>query len=83
MTRERGLHGQSRRKVHVLPRKQFAKWSEEDERKLLELSQRSGLTKREIARELGRSEVSVAHRLVIVRRRLAEEDLERLLGSPE
>lgn len=59
-------------------------WSQQDEQRLLQLIRETGLTQREIAQKLGRTEAAVSARLTIIRRRLSEGDLDAqglVLGS--
>lgn len=44
-------------------------WSAEEEQKLLQLIRETGLTQREIAQKLGRTEAAVSARLAIIRKR--------------
>ncbi|MCC8979632.1 sigma factor-like helix-turn-helix DNA-binding protein [Bradyrhizobium acaciae] len=47
-------------------------WMEEEEQRLLRMIRETGLTQREIAQKLGRTEAAVSARLTIIRKRLAE-----------
>ncbi|QPF88434.1 hypothetical protein IC762_30475 [Bradyrhizobium genosp. L] len=55
----------------VLPTKL---WSAEEEQRLLQLIRETGLTLREIAQKLGRTEAAVSGRLTVLRKRTAEKD---------
>ncbi|MHC2251078.1 transcriptional regulator [Bradyrhizobium embrapense] len=55
-------------------------WSAEEEQELLQLIRETGLTQREIAHKLGRTEAAVSCRLAIIRKRIAEKASE--LTSP-
>ncbi|WFU36830.1 winged helix-turn-helix transcriptional regulator [Bradyrhizobium brasilense] len=54
-------------------------WSAEDEKRLLQLVRDPGLTQRQIAQKLGRSEAAVTIRLALIRRRIIEELKHRLM----
>lgn len=54
-------------------------WSAEDEKRLLQLVRDTGLTQRQIAQKLGRSEAAVTIRLALIRRRIIEELKHRLM----
>jgi hypothetical protein len=47
------------------------KWSDEDERQLLQLLRETLLSKREIAQKLGRTEAAVTSRLEVINKRNA------------
>ncbi|MHC2333427.1 DNA-binding NarL/FixJ family response regulator [Bradyrhizobium sp. USDA 4454] len=49
-------------------------WSSEEEQRLLRLIRETGMTRREIAQKLGRTEASVVGRLGAIRKRMAEEE---------
>ncbi|MGY3443018.1 SANT/Myb-like DNA-binding domain-containing protein [Bradyrhizobium sp. USDA 4473] len=49
-------------------------WSAEEEHRLLQLIRKTGLTQREIAQKLGRTEAAVVARLTIVKRRASAGD---------
>ncbi|WP_338697679.1 SANT/Myb-like DNA-binding domain-containing protein [Bradyrhizobium sp. 26S5] len=47
-------------------------WSQEDEERLLQMVRDTGLTQREIAQKIGRTEAAVSARLTIIRKRAAQ-----------
>ncbi|PDT74104.1 hypothetical protein CO675_26910 [Bradyrhizobium sp. C9] len=47
-------------------------WSQEDEQRLLQLVRETGLSQREIAQKIGRSEASIQARLIYLRKRVTE-----------
>ncbi|MGX1350884.1 transcriptional regulator [Bradyrhizobium elkanii] len=49
-------------------------WSAADEQRLLQLVRETGLTQREIAQKLGRTEAAVSGRLILIRKRAAERE---------
>lgn len=51
----------------------MAAWSAEDEQRLLQFVRETGLTQREIAQKMGRTEAAVSLRLALIRRRMIEE----------
>ncbi|MGY3527727.1 SANT/Myb-like DNA-binding domain-containing protein [Bradyrhizobium sp. USDA 4452] len=49
-------------------------WSAEEEQQLLQLIRETGLTQREIAHKMGRTEAAVSARLTIIRKRVVEHN---------
>jgi transcriptional regulator len=47
-------------------------WSQEDEERLLQMVRDTGLTQREIAQKIGRTEAAVSARLTIIRKHAAQ-----------